>query len=1065
MVIMETPPAITKILLPSKRTHLLHRPRLVNFLHEHIDRKLLLVSASAGYGKTSLLIDFAHETPLPVCWYSLDASDADPKIFLQYLIASVRHAFPKFGSRTLGLLENISLTRDVEVIVGALVTEIYENIPGYFVLVLDDYHAVEESEPVNRILDTFLRLLPENAHLILASRTLPSKLTLTRLTARQEIAGLGVNDLRFTVEEIRTLVKQNYQTDLSDTQANQLAETSEGWITGILLTTHTLWRGLFQDLVRLQGSPSHVFNYLASEVFAQQSLELQKFLLDTSIFDELAPEMCDALVQARNSTETLLLIEQKNLFVVRLEQADAWYRYHHLFQEFLQSRARASDPERWHDLNRRAAELYAARALPDRAIAHYLKAELFDDAARVIENIAQATFDTGHLTTLARWIDALPPEVLDAHPNLIVARAMIFSEAGNQNRALEFYAQASKLFEKQGDNNGIGKALVHQAVALRFLGRYQEAIDVCKQALGLLDMNQTEEIARAHRSMGASCILLGNLNTALEELEAALRLYELRNDSTRVAWLHHELGVAYRMIGNEEAQKHFRQALEYWQHANNAVGLASTLNSVGVGYHRQGKYTQAIETLEQAHKQAHQAGHLRLEAYTLASLGDVYRDQNDYAHAQDTYRTAYDIAVRIGDGFIVTFTLTALGELGRLLGELEIANSLLHQAVEQAESHRSSYELGLTMTALGILSCQRGNADAALSHLTHAVKLLDRSDAKRDSARAHIHLAHVYFLEHKRQLAKQHLRITAERGKDLCEDQFILADGERLLPVIKYSIAQQVAKDYFAPVLRKIKTLAVTPAQAPRIPTVEPQLPQLEVRAFGTAQVSIDGRLITKSDWDSVIAKELFLFLLAHPQGLRKEQIFGALWADTPPAQANGIFHSTAYRIRRALSPTILVYENGLYRVNPANCRSDVEQFTQLIDQGNNAPTDDERIRFYRDVIALYHGDYFEDSYGEWCMPLRDELQKKYLNALSALAEYYDRHDQSQALELYQKILQRDPYREDIYRALIRFQAKSGDKAGALRTYQQCVQMLQTEMGISPSPETRALYEHIRDNL
>ena len=1064
-VIMETPSAITKILLPSKRTHLLHRPRLVNFLHEHIDRKLLLVSASAGYGKTSLLIDFAHETPLPVCWYSLDASDADPKTFLQYLVASVHHAFPKFGSRTLGLLENISLARDVEVIVGALVTEIYENIPGYFVLVLDDYHAVEESEPVNRILDTFLRLQPENAHLILASRTLPSKLTLTRLTARQEIAGLGVNDLRFTAEEIRALVKQNYQTDLSDTQAKELAETSEGWITGILLTTHTLWRGLFQDLVRLQGSHSHVFNYLASEVFAQQSPELRQFLLDTSIFNDLAPEMCDALLQARNSSETLRLIEQKNLFIVRLEQEDAWYRYHHLFQEFLQARLRESDAERWRDLNRRAAELYAARALFDRAIMHYLKAELFDDAARVIENIAQETFDAGHLTTLARWIDALPSEVLDMHPHLIATRARVFTDLGDQHHALEFHSRALKLFEQQRDHNGIGKTLVYQAVSLRFLGRYQEAIDTCTQALKVLPADQTQEIMRAHRSMGTSYFSLGNPTKAIQELESALQLCASLNDPTRIAWLHHDLGVAYRIIGNIEAEKHFQQALDYWHHTNNAVGLASTLNSIGVGYHRQGKYTQATETLEQARKQAHQAGHLRWEAYALASLGDVYRDQNDYAHAQDTYRTAYDIAVRISDGFIITYTLTALGELCRLLDEPETANSLLHQAIEQAESHQSSYELGLTTTALGILNCQQGNADAALSHLTNAVELLDRSDAKRDRARAHIHLAHIYFLEHKQRLAKQHLRITADLGTDLREDQFILTDAQHLLPVIKYAVAQQVGKDYFAPIPGKIKTLATTATHVPSIRTVEPQSLQLEVRALGTTQVSIGGKLVSKSDWDSASAKELFLFLLAHPQGLRKEQIFSALWAEMPPTQANGIFHSTAYRIRRALSPTILVYENGLYRVNPVNVWSDVEQFAQLIDQAHHAQTDDERVGLYRDAIALYQGDYTEDSYSDWCMPLRDELQKKYLDALSTLAEYYDQHGLSQAIGFYQKILQRDPYREDIYRALMRFQAKSGDKTSALKTYQECIQVLQTEMGVPPSPETRALYEDIRNDL
>jgi two-component SAPR family response regulator/uncharacterized protein HemY len=830
-----------------------------------------------------------------------------------------------------------------------------------------------------------------------------------------------------------------------------------------LLTTHTLWRGLFQDLVRLQGSHSHIFNYLATEVFAQQSPELRRFLLDTCILDDLAPELCDTLLQTSNAAEMLFLIEQKNLFVVRLEQADAWYRYHHLFQEFLQSRLREAEPERWHDLNRHAAELYVARAMPDRAIAHYLKVELFDAAARAIESIAQTTFDAGHLTTLARWIDALPPHFLDVHPDLIVMRAIIFSDTGIQNRALEFYSRALTVFERAGATDGIGKTLVNQAVALRFLGRYQEAIAACTQALGLLSPNQTDEIARAHRSMGDSYLLLGRPHDAIEALKKALSLYESRGNSIRIAWLHHDLGVAHRIIGNVKAETHFQQALDYWHQTNNVVGLASTLNSVGVGYHRQGKYTQALETLEQAREQARQAGQLRWEAYALASLGDVYRDQADYARAQDAYRTAYDIAIRISDGFIVTFTLTALGELGRLLGELETANSLLHQAAEQAESHQSSYEIGLTMTALGILSCQRGNTDTAIDHLTHAAELLDRSNAKRDSARAHVHLAHTFFLERKHSLAKRHLRIAADLGKDLREDQFIVADGHHLLPVIKYAVAKQVNQDYFSPLLKKIKTRTTLPAQTRGITTTEPRLPRLETRAFGSAQVSIDGKTITKTEWDSAIAKELFLFLLAHPQGLRREQILSALWPDTSLAQANGIFHSTAYRIRRALSPTILIYTDGLYRINPINLWADTVEFNRLIDQANAAPTEEQRAQARQSAIALYQGNYFEDSYSEWCIPLRDEFQRKYLNALSALAEYHDQLGESHAVELYQKILQCDPYREDIYRALMRFQAKSGDKAGALKTYQQCVEMLRIELGITPSPETQSLYERIRD--
>ncbi|MCL4396529.1 MAG: hypothetical protein M1482_17290, partial [Chloroflexi bacterium] len=506
---MVSPRAVTKILLPSGRTNLLHRPRLVDFLHAHIERKLLLVSASAGYGKTSLLIDLAHDTALPVCWYSLDASDADPKTFLEYLLASLRHQFAGFGERTLNLLSDTAMLRDIDVLVGTLVTEIHEEIPGYFILVLDDYHTVEESDGVNDVVDTLLRLLPENAHIILSSRTLPSRLTLTRLVARQEIAGLGVNDLRFTADEIRALVKQNYLVELPPEDAAQLAEHSEGWITGILLTTHNLWQGLLQNLVRAHGSRDQVFNFLAEQVLATQPPEVQRFLLDSSILDQLDPTTCDRVLEIKNSEEMMRRVEQRNLFVVRLEESDTWYRYHHLFQEFLQARLKESDVARWLDLNCRAAALFESRAAWDQAIAHHVKAQAFDEVARVLGRVAKEMFDAGRWTTLARWIDALPASLLNAHPELLLRRGMIFDELGDSARATEAFSRAVALFEANGDTLSTARALVEQASCLRVQGRYQQAIQECEQAMTLIGKADNREAADAHRILGIACGRLG----------------------------------------------------------------------------------------------------------------------------------------------------------------------------------------------------------------------------------------------------------------------------------------------------------------------------------------------------------------------------------------------------------------------------------------------------------------------------------------------------------------------------------------------------------------------------
>lgn len=1058
---MESSHAITKILLPGKRSGLLHRPRLVDFLHEHIDRKLLLVSAPAGYGKTSLMIDLAHETTLPVCWYSIDPTDSDPKIFLEYIVASLRRQFPDFGSHTLSVLAEPSSMRDAAIVVNTLVTEIYEDIPGYFVLILDDYHTVEESEKINQILDTFLRLSPENAHLILASRTLPSRLTLTRLTARQEIAGLGQNDLRFSANEIRSFVKQNYSADLSEKDAHELAANSEGWITGILLTTQTMWQGLFQHLAKTQGPQGRVFSYLASEVFEQQPAELQRLLLDSSILDQLNPSLCNELFEIANSRELLQQLEQKNLFITRLESDELWYRYHHLFREFLESRLRDADRTRWQTLHQRAAELFGSRGQWDLVLQHYLEIRAFGEAALVLEKIAHETFEAGHWTRLSKWIDALPAEVLNVHPNLIVWRGELDDEIGDLNKANELYSHALGIFEKQNDGIGVGKTLIKQAMSLRFQGQYQGSIENCRRALTLLPDEEKGEIAEAHRLIGISNGRMGNWSKCVEELNVALEIYTALTDYAHIALTCQDLGLAHRTAGHSDAQKYYERAVENWRKANNVRGLANTLNGMGVGYHREGNYEKAIETLENAVRQARQSGQLRVEALAHASLGDVYRDKGEYLRAQEVYEAAFDIAGRINEGFIITYTLSALGETLLRVGDYATADELIHQALDQAQLHHSDYELGLGNTSLGILNYQKGNVDAAAEYLKRASELLDKGGAKRDSARAHLHLAQANLLQDKFDEATEQLLIIADLGSAIDEDQFIVGDGKLVLPLVKYAVSKKIGGSYFASALEKIKALA--PASTSEEAEEESVHSSVEAYAFGTVRVVADGNQISRTDWASNTAKELFFLLLANPMGLRKEEIVDALWAEIPPAKANGMFHTSLYRIRRALLQDITVYENGLYRLNEEiDLWDDVSEFNKLINQAKSSSSEQNRFDLYCKAIELYQGDYFEDCYGDWCIAIRSDLLTKYLDASYELAKYYaSRSEIKQALDLFQKILAKDGCREEIYQATMRIQSEAGDRNGAIRTFQRCVDTLRKELRVEPSHETRLLYEQI----
>ena len=719
-------PCTAKVVPPSRSRQLLHRSRLVDFLHDHIDRRLIIVSAPTGYGKTSLLIDFAYETTLPVCWYSLEPLDRDPQVFLEYLIASIRTRFPTVGERAEKALTRGTTTENFDAVLSTLTSEIQKNVSGRLIIAFDDYHHVAEAGAINRLINLLLARFPRQVHLIIASRTVPMKLNLAPLQTHQQVVSLGMDELQFTTEELHAFVRQNYQMDLSREQASELARRTEGWIAGILLTTPLLWPGLYQQFIRDQGTPEDIFGCLASETVEHLPVELQRFLLEVSIFNRIEIATCNAVLELTNAEEFLRAIEVRNLFLVRLadEAGKAVYRFHTLFHEFLRRRLSKTDPTRWRTLNQRAAEFFAVRdGHIGQAIAHYLAAELFEEAARLIEQIAPSTFDAGRWTSLAAWIDALPIQILENHPRLIVMRGMVFAEMGKNIEAENAYARAIQLYQARKDRVDAAKAVVWRAMLWNLVGRYREAAIACEEALEILQHHHAaSDQARAYRILGSAHMHLGEYSRCVSELEKGLELYHALGDETRVAWLHHDIGRCLRLLGNPQADEHYQQALKVWRRTDNAVGMAVTLNNIGVGYHRAGNHPGAIATLGEARAMARQIGSRRSEAYALCSLGDVYRDQGEIARALELYHQSFELCRGV-DGFLSTYVLTVLGETYCGTGDETRAADYFKQAQALAESHQSSYELGLVETALGIFECQRGQTDAALPHLFHLTKI------------------------------------------------------------------------------------------------------------------------------------------------------------------------------------------------------------------------------------------------------------------------------------------------------------------------------------------------------
>jgi ATP/maltotriose-dependent transcriptional regulator MalT len=262
----------TKIQIPLRRSDNIVRSRLVKHIHANMDRKLIIISAPAGYGKTSMLLDFANDTDLPVCWYTIDSFDKDLRIFLEYLIAAIELQFPGFGSRSRKILSQTKdPDRNIYPIVATIVQEIHEHIPEYFILVLEDHHTIENQDQINEFLDLFVSFIDENCHLILTSRGLPALPNLSLLIARQQTSGMGIEDLRFTPPEIQELAQQTHNLRISLSQAEVLARRTGGWITGLQLTDSSAWKQASKAEYLEQLSP-HIYDYLSKQVGARKAV-------------------------------------------------------------------------------------------------------------------------------------------------------------------------------------------------------------------------------------------------------------------------------------------------------------------------------------------------------------------------------------------------------------------------------------------------------------------------------------------------------------------------------------------------------------------------------------------------------------------------------------------------------------------------------------------------------------------------------------------------------------------------------------------------------------------------
>ncbi len=480
----------TKLYVPRLRPSLVPRPHLIQKLNQGLHRKLTLISAPAGFGKTTLIAEWIAGGERPFAWFSLDERDSDPTRFLQYLIAALQTLNPAIGTKAQAMLT--SAQPPTESTLTTLLNEITA-MPDEFALVLDDYHVVD-APSIDQALTFLLDQMPPQMHLVMTTREDPN-LPLARLRVRGQLTELRAADLRFSLNETAVFLNQMMGLNLSPENVAALEARTEGWVAGLQLAAISM-QGHPDDpacfIQSFSGSHRFVLDYLLEEVLHQQSESVQKFLLQTAVLNQLTGSLCNALTGQNDGQEILEALERANLFIVPLDNERRWYRYHHLFADLLRQRLQqSSEADDIADLHIRASQWYEANGLELEAFHHAVEANDVERVLRLIEGEGLPLYFRGEAIPVRRWLESLPEAEFMVRPALWVTYASVLTMTGRLHDNIEEILRAGETALQNAAHDDKTNDLLGQIAAIRAMlavtkSQVETIITQSRRALELL---------------------------------------------------------------------------------------------------------------------------------------------------------------------------------------------------------------------------------------------------------------------------------------------------------------------------------------------------------------------------------------------------------------------------------------------------------------------------------------------------------------------------------------------------------------------------------------------------
>jgi LuxR family transcriptional regulator, maltose regulon positive regulatory protein len=648
---------LTKLHIPSAGNNIVHRSELYEKLSIGLSRKLILISAPAGFGKTTVVSDWINQNKILTAWFSLDNSDNDPVDFLSYIISGIQCISKEFGQSILKLL-NSPNKPSVESIVSLLINEIL-NINQNFLLVLDDFHLIESSD-ILKLVAYLLEHIPGNIHIVILTRSDPA-LPVSRLRSQHQLVELRSSDLSFSANDISILFNKKLKLGLSIEDVISLETKTEGWIAGLQLTALSMQgrADISKFIQDLKGDNRYIMDYLMEEVLKIQSDDIKVFLLQTSILEQMSAPLCNAVLNRNDSQLILETLEKNNMFVIPLDDERNWYRYHHLFADLLKQKLLQKETSIIEAIHNKACHWFEENNFYELALEHAFKINNYKKCIQILDGIVEHMWETGQHSAILRYGNLLPDELIKTNPQFCLYYSWILIITDQIQKARPFLVSAEEITRTSisHKNSSIEDIRYNKKLLGKISGAYAYLFSI--QA----DAEKTFIYSKA----------------AMENLS--------EEDSLWLSWVWYSIAIT------ESLSEHFRESLEAYEKAlaygkkSGNIYLISTV-AMNMAYFeiRMGQFTSSYKNCSDLIAFMKESGYSQITksepsyAGLYSCMASIECMRTDFEEALKNIKIAYSLSKNDSNYShkVVILLIYYLTQYGR--GESTGVNNILNEA-------------------------------------------------------------------------------------------------------------------------------------------------------------------------------------------------------------------------------------------------------------------------------------------------------------------------------------------------------------------------------------------------